>query len=642
MEFRDDAAPDGGNQSLFISGGCVWPHAWVELGPYENNGFYKLRCWGKDLQIAGSVSIEVEGDSPRKQISIAITNKEWTHYESDQTLYCPAGKRIVLSMAAGGIVSSAMLIDKVEIVNVQSGDAQWFVRNSSTTEKLNDVVMLDSSTAIVVGSGGSILKTTDSGETWKNTAPPLDCAPGTDCIMRWNSVLFYDKLNGIVVGDDVMMTADGGGEWHFLELPARGRPLCIGKLGLDNIYIGDDSGYVYNSRDTGKTWTSERITTLPIRSIFLSRGLDTYALELFALTPHSLFIRTEYPATPWREWGPLGYFQGLGSEAFKGDFSEDGTAFIVGVEGDFVALSTIIRLRRPDSHWYSVGPREIGELHGLTIPPSKVVYACGSSGKILKSTNGGNDWISLKTPTSQTLNSIYFFDNERGFAVGDSGTILYTASGGVSPKNNPPSSFRLLEPANEDSRPVPRSITFMWQKAIDPNNDPVRYALLISSDTGTTWKSYGPTADTILQVHSPAQTSGRYFWTVIANDGMLATPSLDVFAFTIRSVSDVDGDSNKMPGEFALLQNYPNPFNPSTTISFNLPTRSQVTLKILNVLGQEVATLVDGEVQAGRHQVLWNATQHSSGVYFYRLTAHGTEQTQRSVFTQTRKLILVR
>jgi hypothetical protein len=642
MEFRDDAAPDGGNQSLFISGGCIWPHAWIELGPYDNNGFYILRCWGKDLQIRGSVSIEVEGDYLREQVSIAVDNKDWTHYESDRSLYCPAGRRMVLSMGAGGIVPSAMLIDKVEIVNVQPSNAQWLVRNSGTTEKLNDVVMLDSSTGIVVGSGGSILKTTDSGETWKNIAPPLDCAPGTYCIMRWNSVSFYDKLNGIVAGDDLIMTTDGGEEWLFLDLPVQGKSLCIGKLGLDNIYVGDDSGYVYNSRDTGKTWTSERLTTLPIRAIYPLRG-DFEIIEICALTPHSLFMKIDFPSASWHEWGPLGYFQGLGSEAFKGDFSSDGTAFIVGVEGDWIALSTIIRLRPPDSHWYSVGPRgEIGELRGLSIPTSKVVYACGSSGKILKSTNGGDDWISLKTPTSQTLNSIYFFDNERGFAVGDSGTMLYTSNGGVSPKNNPPSSFRLLGPANEDSMLVMRSISFVWQKAIDQNNDPVRYTLLISSDTGATWTSYGPVADTTLQVHSPAQVPGRYFWTVVANDGMLATPSLDIFAFTIIPVSDVDGTSNEMLGEFVLFQNYPNPFNPSTTISFDLPTRSQVTLKILNVLGQEVAALVDGEAQAGRHQVLWNAAQNPSGVYFYRLTAHGTEQTQRSVFTQARKLILVK
>jgi photosystem II stability/assembly factor-like uncharacterized protein len=634
MEFRNDAAPNCGNQSLFISGGCVWPHASIELGPYDNSGIYAIRCWGKDLQIGGSISIEVEGGDAPDRIGIAINNKEWAQYESDQALFCPAGRKMILSMGAGGIVPSAMLIDKLEIVNVQLNNSQWSVRNSPTTEKLNDVVMLDSSTAIVVGGGGSILKTTDSGETWNNIAPPLDCAPGTYCIMRWNSVSFYDTLNGIVVGDGVIMTTDGGEEWHFLDLPVQGKPLCIGRLGLDNIYIGDDSGYVYNSRDTGKTWTSERITTLPIRSIFPARGWDTNGLDIFALTPRSLFIKTEHPTTQWREWGSLGYFQGLGSEAFKGDFSEDGAAFIVGVEGDFIALSTIIRLRPIDSHWYSVGPGGIGELRSLSIPTPKVVYTCGYNGRILKSANGGDNWTLLNTPTSQTLNSIHFFDNERGFAVGDSGMILYTSNGGVSPTNDPPSSFHLLEPASEDSMPVMRSMTFVWHKAIDPNNDPVHYTLLISSDTGATWTSYGPVVDTTLQVHSPAQVPGRYFWTVIANDGVNATPSLDVFAFTITSVSDVDRNGTKMPGKFVLLQNYPNPFNPTTTIIFDSPRRSKVTLNVFNVLGQEVATLVDGEVEMGRHELRWDASGLANGVYFYRL--------QAGDFVQNRRMILLK
>jgi hypothetical protein len=86
--------------------------------------------------------------------------------------------------------------------------------------------------------------------------------------------------------------------------------------------------------------------------------------------------------------------------------------------------------------------------------------------------------------------------------------------------------------------------------------------------------------------------------------------------------------------DFLLKQNYPNPFNPSTTISYDLPTRSHVTLKIFNLLGQEVATLVNGEVEAGRHQMQWNARGLSSGVYFYRL--------QAGKFVETRKLILLR
>ncbi len=89
-----------------------------------------------------------------------------------------------------------------------------------------------------------------------------------------------------------------------------------------------------------------------------------------------------------------------------------------------------------------------------------------------------------------------------------------------------------------------------------------------------------------------------------------------------------------VPASFALEQNYPNPFNPSTFISYQLPTGSRVTLKVYNILGKEVATLVNESKEAGVYKVLFDASQLSSGVYFYKLDA-GT-------FSQTRKLLLVK
>ena len=115
-EFRGDAAPDGGQQSLYVSGGCLWPHAWIELTPDESDGLYILRCWGKDLQIGGEVELNVEGSMLGPWIT--VNQKEWVYYESADTLCCPAGKKIVLSMGAGGIVPSAMLVDRIEIVRV--------------------------------------------------------------------------------------------------------------------------------------------------------------------------------------------------------------------------------------------------------------------------------------------------------------------------------------------------------------------------------------------------------------------------------------------------------------------------------------------------------------------------------------------
>jgi hypothetical protein len=99
-------------------------------------------------------------------------------------------------------------------------------------------------------------------------------------------------------------------------------------------------------------------------------------------------------------------------------------------------------------------------------------------------------------------------------------------------------------------------------------------------------------------------------------------------------VGSVDAKGNNHPISFQLYQNYPNPFNPSTTISFSIPSKSFVTLKVYDLIGRELATLVSEELPAGNHSRQWIATGLSSGVYFYRL--------QTASFTQTRKLILLR
>ncbi|MDZ7265378.1 MAG: S8 family serine peptidase, partial [candidate division KSB1 bacterium] len=94
------------------------------------------------------------------------------------------------------------------------------------------------------------------------------------------------------------------------------------------------------------------------------------------------------------------------------------------------------------------------------------------------------------------------------------------------------------------------------------------------------------------------------------------------------------GEQPELPTVVALLQNYPNPFNPSTTIAFELPKREQVTLKVFDLLGREVITLINEEKEAGYYQMLFTGTGLASGVYFYRLQAGG--------FLQTKKMLLIR
>jgi hypothetical protein len=97
-----------------------------------------------------------------------------------------------------------------------------------------------------------------------------------------------------------------------------------------------------------------------------------------------------------------------------------------------------------------------------------------------------------------------------------------------------------------------------------------------------------------------------------------------------------------LPDGFVLFQNFPNPFNPSTRIRYGLPARALVSLTVFNTLGQEVARLVQGDREAGYHEVEFNARDLSSGVYFYRMLARPTDGRQAGERVQTRKLLLLR
>ena len=85
--------------------------------------------------------------------------------------------------------------------------------------------------------------------------------------------------------------------------------------------------------------------------------------------------------------------------------------------------------------------------------------------------------------------------------------------------------------------------------------------------------------------------------------------------------TSVENNAANVPPSFELQQNYPNPFNPITTIEFDLPKSSDVTLKVYNILGEEVATLVSDKLYAGSYLYEWDASKLASGVYLYRLRA---------------------
>jgi hypothetical protein len=93
-------------------------------------------------------------------------------------------------------------------------------------------------------------------------------------------------------------------------------------------------------------------------------------------------------------------------------------------------------------------------------------------------------------------------------------------------------------------------------------------------------------------------------------------------------------DVEELPGEiktYSLSNNYPNPFNPSTTIKYQIPKSGLVTLKVYNVLGKEITTLVNEEKSVGSYEITFDASGLSSGIYFYKLSADNFQQTKKMI-----------
>ena len=129
---------------------------------------------------------------------------------------------------------------------------------------------------------------------------------------------------------------------------------------------------------------------------------------------------------------------------------------------------------------------------------------------------------------------------------------------------------------------------------------------------------------------------------LLFNDmGAYGGPGSKTLIDNLVGIEEIPISSGNLPAGFQLFQNYPNPFNPGTTIEFALTYSGRVTLKVYNVLGQEVAVLASENMLAGKYKYDWDAGGLASGVYYYRLDAHPAASSGRG-FSQTKKLLLLK
>jgi len=309
----------------------------------------------------------------------------------------------------------------------------------------------------------------------------------------------------------------------------------------------------------------------------------------------------------------------LDTSLYVSSFAFDGTYLFAGSGSDFYRSS------KGGTTWsHSVLPGFLRSSSTLAVAPNGAggtyLFAGMFSYGVARSTNQGSSWTPVNTGLTST-----FVLTLLAYPDGAGGTNLYAGTGeGAFRSTNSGTTWTKMTNGLPETSIIAFAMTEQASAApcvfaATPDADIYR-----SLDNGASWTSIGSTGqDTLFALFASDSSLIAGSW------GKISTRSLSQLVTSVGEQS-----TSSAPTAFSLLQNYPNPFNPSTTINYELPTSSLVTLKVFDLLGREVAILANEEKTAGRYSVRWNAGNMSSGVYFYRLDA--------GAFSETKKLLLLR
>jgi photosystem II stability/assembly factor-like uncharacterized protein len=245
--------------------------------------------------------------------------------------------------------------------------------------------------------------------------------------------------------------------------------------------------------------------------------------------------------------------------------------------------------------------------------------------KIWRTTDGGTTWVSSATTGQTNSYGVSFKDNNNGIATFSTGAVRTTTNGGAS--------------WTTVSSPTTTSITGISHVAGS------NYAWLVAGSSA--FRSTNNGANWSAQTLYPFTGSLNHVSFVDTSTGWTVSSNGEILRYRVGTVTGVESVGSELPSSFELQQNYPNPFNPETVIRYSIGAGAMhessfhVVLKIYDVLGREVARLVDELQTAGSKSVRWDASSIPSGVYFYRLTATSTSGNSND-FSATKKLLLTR
>jgi ligand-binding sensor domain-containing protein len=400
---------------------------------------------------------------------------------------------------------------------------------------------------------------------------------------------------------------------HIKCLFASGRNLFVGTE--DSVFLSTDNGTSWIAASNGlPDW-------LP--------GVNVYdfamsGTNLFAGTYYGVFLSTNN-GTSWievnnglPEMGRLASSDRLVSSIVVSPNGAGDTNLFVGtLHGIFLSTDN-------GTSWTAANnglPESNRIVQSLVVSPNGAggtnLFAGIWYGGVFLSTNNGTSWTSIGLE-SIAITELFFSGTNLFVGTADNGIILSTNNGlnwtGV---NSGLPNFDVSVSA------VSGTCLFAMTHPMWDGSAYVGGGVYLSTNNGTSWTA----ANSGLTNYnvSALAVSGSYLFAG-TGDG--------VWRRALSEMTSVEKLSTGLPRQFNLSQNYPNPFNHSTIISFSILTRSFVSLKVFDLVGREVVTIVSEEKSSGSYLIQWNPNELPSGVYFYRLQADS--------FTETKKLILLK
>jgi photosystem II stability/assembly factor-like uncharacterized protein len=457
-----------------------------------------------------------------------------------------------------------------------------------------DVVWAAGYRASCIGGGGNIiLKTTDGGKIWK-----------TKFLNQYNggtikSIYFANENFGWAVGEGttgLYLTTDGGENWS----EGAGRYSSIMFIDQYNGWATKENynGGIYKSNDGGITW--EQKSTERSQSVFfidLNNG--------WVVGREGNILKSTDGGTTW-----VAKNSGTSGDLNCVKFYDSNLGMCVGDVG-IILLST-----DAGESWLQQSSGVNGQLNEIIFTSSSSIWIVGEDGIILNSTDLGNNWTHYNEVTQNELTSISFANENTGWFAGMNGT-MFKYKIDIVP----------VELISFNANIDKDQVQLNWQTATEINN----YGFEIERySVSEEWINIG-----FVEGHGNSSSPNSYIYSdrniVDQNNLKYRLKQLD-FNGNYKYSNEIEVEI--FPGEFNLEQNYPNPFNPSTKIKYSVRQPSSVTIKVFNVVGAEIETLVNEEMPAGSFEITWNAVNLPSGVYFYQFKAGSFIDTKKMVLSK--------